>query len=595
MSCLSNRDELLQWFEELLPDDLSYLEQSGGSYLKEIRELEALLRPMWAVLPAYFSGSRSKKVLFYIDWLQQTIENQELPEISTENRQIAVETGVLGYALGTYQADFLHLFSKSGQEYLVEWLNQLNHIVFPEGNWYFFLILVNGGLKKNDCKYSEIRLQEALEKIDSFYLGNGWYSDGRNFQRDYYVAFAFHFYGLLYSLFSKDAHAEKFKKRAVRFSEDFIYWFDEKGRSLPFGRSLTYRFAHVSFWVALILSDVYEKTPYSLGQIKKLILDHLRFWKEQPITASANGNLSIGYGYSQQLLSEDYNSPGSPMWAFKSFLLFELGGDAFFWQVAEEKITRQKSCVQKEAGFYIQTDAHQTTALSNLQYSQNEQLYHRQEKYNKFCYSTLFGFNISRGNEQIEQFAVDNCLAISMAGHHQFQSRTKIEQSSYYKNYGVSSWNLWDEVWITSYLLPIDARSHVRIHEITTPYALDTYEGGFPLWDWNKKYQQPQLTDKSCVLANKWGSSQLVDLKNNRQPVVVSQGPNTNIYNCEKNGVPALQKTVGKGTTLFASYVAGDTVKQKMPHLHLLIDETGYQVSIDQQKYFMKKEHFYDE
>src|SRR5699024_6189 len=158
------------------------------------------------------------------------------------------------------------------------------------------------------------RLQEALEKIDSFYLGNGWYSDGKNFQRDYYVAFAFHFYGLLYSRFSKDAHAEKFKKRAVRFSEDFIYWFDETGRSLPFGRSLTYRFAHVSFWVALILSDVYEKTPYSLGQIKKLILDHLCFWKEQPITASANGNLSIGYGYSQQLLSEDYNSPGSPMW-----------------------------------------------------------------------------------------------------------------------------------------------------------------------------------------------------------------------------------------------------------------------------------------
>ena len=63
MSCLSNRDELLQWFEELLPDDLSYLEQSGGSYLKEIRELEALLRPMWAVLPAYFSGYKSKKIL----------------------------------------------------------------------------------------------------------------------------------------------------------------------------------------------------------------------------------------------------------------------------------------------------------------------------------------------------------------------------------------------------------------------------------------------------------------------------------------------------------------------------------------------------
>ena len=63
-------------------------------------------------------------------------------------------------------------------------------------------------------------------------------------QKDYYVSFGIHFYCLLYARFMEKEdpeHTALFKERSKTFSESFIYWFDDEGKALPFGRSLTYR------------------------------------------------------------------------------------------------------------------------------------------------------------------------------------------------------------------------------------------------------------------------------------------------------------------------------------------------------------------
>ena len=38
-----------------------------------------------------------------------------------------------------------------------------------------------------------------------------------------------------------------YKRQAQLFAQQFVYWFDANGAALPFGRSLTYRFAPVSY------------------------------------------------------------------------------------------------------------------------------------------------------------------------------------------------------------------------------------------------------------------------------------------------------------------------------------------------------------
>ena len=78
-------------------------------------------------------------------------------------------------------------------------------------------------------------MKADLDQLESFYLGEGWYSDGRSEQRDYYVAFAMHYYGLIYSTLAQEQDAERcqrFRRRAARFAQDFIMWF--RSRRLRF-------------------------------------------------------------------------------------------------------------------------------------------------------------------------------------------------------------------------------------------------------------------------------------------------------------------------------------------------------------------------
>ena len=94
---------------------------------------------------------------------------------------------------------------------------------------------------------------------------------------------------------------------------------------------MTYRFACAGFWAALAFADE-EALPW--GEVKGYYLRHLRWWARHPIT-ERDGVLSVGFGYANLLMSENYNSPGSPYWAFKAFLPLALDASHPFWTTEE--------------------------------------------------------------------------------------------------------------------------------------------------------------------------------------------------------------------------------------------------------------------
>lgn len=96
------------------------------------------------------------------------------------------------------------------------------------------------------------------------------------------------------------------------FARQFIYRFDSTGEALPFGRSLTYRFAQVSFFSACVIAGI---EPFTLGQMKGLIARHIENRLTRDIF-DRDGILTIGYGYPNLIMAEAYNAPGSPYWAF---------------------------------------------------------------------------------------------------------------------------------------------------------------------------------------------------------------------------------------------------------------------------------------
>ena len=212
------------------------------------------------------------------------------------------------------------------REQLATWLQRINEVRLVQSNWLFFRVIVNLGLARCGLKWSPERVDDDLNRIDKSYLGDGWYSDGadvppyRDGRRgDYYNPMAFHFYALVYTRLAPDhdpVRTARYTERARLFARDFIHWFSGNGAALPFGRSLTYRFAQGAFWGALAFAGV-EAQPWPV--IKGIYLRHLRWWMQQPIF-SETGLLTIGYTYPNLLMAESYNSAGSPYWAMKAFL-----------------------------------------------------------------------------------------------------------------------------------------------------------------------------------------------------------------------------------------------------------------------------------
>lgn len=76
------------------------------------------------------------------------------------------------------------------------------------------------------------------------------------------------------------------------------------GRAIPFGRSLTYRFAMSSFWGALAFADVELPAPLTWGVVKGLQLRNIRYWARQPGAYYPDRTLTIGYCYPNHNMTE---------------------------------------------------------------------------------------------------------------------------------------------------------------------------------------------------------------------------------------------------------------------------------------------------
>lgn len=54
---------------------------------------------------------------------------------------------------------------------------------------------------------------------------------------------------------------------------------------------------------------------------------------------TTDGLLSVGYDYQNMVFAEGYNGPGSPYWAFKTFILLAVPKDHPYWQAETQPIS----------------------------------------------------------------------------------------------------------------------------------------------------------------------------------------------------------------------------------------------------------------
>lgn len=519
--------------------------------------MEAFSRPLWGLVPLLAGGGESELIDIYVRGIKNGTNpnSQEYWGKIGDKDQLMVEMAVLGLALCMIPERVWEPLNESEKHNFSKWLAQINHYIVVDTNWLFFRVLVNLGLKKVKAEYDFEMLERDLDRLDDFYISDGWYQDGISSQRDYYIPFAMQFYGLIYSkLGDDDNRAERYKERAKLFAGDFIYWFSEDGSSIPFGRSLTYRFAQSCFWSALVFAGV-DELP--LGVMKGIICRNLRWWFQQPIF-STDGILSIGYAYPNLNMAEGYNAPGSPYWALKTFILLALKDDHPFWKTEEEELPLlEGSSVQKHPYMLICRHDKHVIVYTAGQHAEFEPV-HGAAKYEKFAYSNVFGFSVPRGEFGLEQGAYDSMLALS-EGDNYYRVRRKCEEVKVEKDYIFSRWKPWKDVEIQTWIIPYEG-NHVRIHKIKTRRELDTAEGGFAISrekDINFSAGENMKCGTNIAMVNcRWGTSGIINLTGNREGKIIRAEANTNLLE-PRTWIPTLIEHLETGEHILACLVIG--------------------------------------
>lgn len=538
----------------------------GAAFEQRVAELEGYARPLWGIVPLVLGGGRFDHLAEWADGLASGTD-PEHPEYwgpcgPTDQRM--VEMAAIGVALALIPERFWDPLTGRQRDHVIEWLRGVERSDPVPNNWQFFRLLTQLGLERVGAGIDRDAQQRSIELIESYYRGDGWYVDGVFANADYYVPFAFHTYGLLIAAsgLGDRSAAERYLERAHQFAPDFRHWFADDGGAVPFGRSLTYRFAQGSFWGALALADE-EALPWA--DVKGLSLRHLRWWSQWPIS-DRDGVLSIGYGYDNRRMGESYSSAGSPYWAMKAFLMLAAAADHPFWTSDEAPLPPADVATMEQPGM-VMSHAPGNAVMFVAQPSMDWTIFEQNRaKYRKFAYSSRWAFS-----GDIEAMfgppVTDSTLAVTDAATGERRCRDAVATAKVADGMAYSRWYPWVDVRVDSVVYG-GAEWHGRIHRIETGRPIATCEAGFALPREPDGYQRTGATADlvgpgAASAASDEGRTTIVDIPmadHDFQPVgSIRQLPvNANLLRPHAV-VPCLDATLPPGTHLLACSVGASS------------------------------------
>ena len=202
-------------------------------------------------------------------------------------------------------------------------------------NWELFPVTVGGFLQEigHEPDASRKAVDRGLSRIEDWYVGEGWYTDGDGRKFDYYNGWAMHLYPVLHAWLADDPRLlDLYGTRLERHLADYARLFGTDGAPMHQGRSLTYRFATTA---PLWLGALTGRTPLAPGETRRLASGALRHFLDRG-AVDDRGLLTLGWHGPDEAVLQGYSGPASPYWASKGFLGLLLPPDHEVWTAVEE-------------------------------------------------------------------------------------------------------------------------------------------------------------------------------------------------------------------------------------------------------------------
>ncbi|WP_329055291.1 DUF2264 domain-containing protein [Streptomyces violaceus] len=254
----------------------------------------------------------------------------------TNRGQPMVEAASLAIALHETRPWIWDRLDDRVRQRIADWLGGFVGAVVNDSNWRLFQVITEEFLASVGATHSRREIDAGLARLEDWYRGDGWYTDGDGRKFDYYNAWALHLYPVLWARIAGPRAAPgpvaAHRARLRSFLHDHQHFFGADGAPVHQGRSLTYRFATTAPLWAGVLADA---TPLPPGRTRRLASGALRHFAERGVP-DEHGLLTLGWYGPFLPVTQRYSGPASPYWASKAFLGLLLPADHPVWTATEE-------------------------------------------------------------------------------------------------------------------------------------------------------------------------------------------------------------------------------------------------------------------
>ena len=230
----------------------------------------------------------------------------------------------------------------------IERFKNLRKIVPAYNNWLLFRAMIEAFLASIDEQYDAYALDISLRKMNEWYQGDGWYSDGQEYSLDYYNSYVIH--PMLLEIIEvmnnkKIACPIKFDlalRRMQRYNQLLERLISPEAAFPAVGRSMTYR---MGAFHTLALSAWKYGLPATMsnGQVRNALTSVMKRMFSVDGNFNKEGFLQLGFVGHQPEIADSYIDGGSLYLTSLVFLPLGLPVDHPFWTSPAEKWTSLKA------------------------------------------------------------------------------------------------------------------------------------------------------------------------------------------------------------------------------------------------------------